>query len=375
MLPRVRMWHGDPVPIPQPEPINLHDYEALAAPLLSAQTWAYVAGGAGDEHTLAWNDAAWNRIRLLPRTLVDVARVDTSVEILGSSLSHPVLLAPTAAHRNYHPDAEPATLRGAAQAEALTVVSTLGSMTVAEIGDAAEGPWWFQLYVQRDRDFSLGLVRRAVAAGARALVLTVDTPMLGARDRDRRHGLHTVDGMEPPNLMGAPPTVAADPLGRRHTRVYNQHLDPTLTWETLAWLVDVSPVPVLVKGVVRADDAARAVDHGVGGIVVSNHGARNLDTVVATADALPAVVRAVDGQVPVLVDGGIRRGTDVAKALCLGASAVLVGRPAIWGLTVAGADGVADVVDLLRAELVMAMGLLGAPTLADLTPDLLAESR
>jgi len=197
--------------------------------------------------------------------------------------------------------------------------------------------------------------------------------LLGARDRDRRHGMHTVDGLEPPNLVDAPPTVVVDPSGPRHTRVYNRHLDPTLAWDTLDWLVGASPVPVLVKGVIRPDDAARAVEHGVAGILVSNHGARNLDTVVASADALPAVVSAVDGRVPVLVDGGIRRGTDVAKAICLGATAVLVGRPAIWGLTVAGADGVADVVDILRAELVMAMGLLGATRLDELTPDLLVR--
>jgi len=373
MLPRSCVWHGETVPIPTPEPVNLADYEQLTRGLLTQSTWAYVDGGAGDEHTRAWNDAAWNRWRLLPRVLVDVEHIDTSLPLLGTPLAHPILLAPTAAHRNYHPDAEPATLQGAARAEALCVMSTLGSTPLAELGAAATAPWWFQLYVQRDRDYSIGLVQRAVDAGARALVLTVDTPLLGARDRDRRHGMHTVDGLEPPNLVDAPPTVVVDPSGPRHTRVYNRHLDPTLAWDTLDWLVGASPVPVLVKGVIRPDDAARAVEHGVAGILVSNHGARNLDTVVASADALPAVVSAVDGRVPVLVDGGIRRGTDVAKAICLGATAVLVGRPAIWGLTVAGADGVADVVDILRAELVMAMGLLGATRLDELTPDLLVR--
>jgi 4-hydroxymandelate oxidase len=378
MLPRARLrgavWDGGRVSGADTEPINLHDYEELARPLLSATTWSYVAGGAGDEHSLAWNDDAWNRIRLLPHTLVDVSTLDSSLTLLGQELTHPILLAPTAAHANYHVGAELETMRGAATAEALAVMSTLGSRPVAELGAAAGGPWWFQLYVQGDRDYSAGLVERAVTAGASALVLTVDTPLLGVRDRDRRHGMNTVDGMQPPNLEGAPPTVVVDPDGLRHERIYNLHLDPTLSWDTLRWLVDVSSVPVLVKGVVRPDDARRAVDHGVAGMLVSNHGARNLDTVVATADALPGVVRAVNGQVPVLVDGGIRRGTDIAKAMCLGASAVLIGRPAIWGLAVAGADGVADVVDLLRAELLMAMALLGAPTLRDLTPDLLAAS-
>ncbi len=245
-------------------------------------------------------------------------------------------------------------------------MSTLGSTPVAELGEAALGPWWFQLYVQPDRAFTADLVQRAAAAGASAIVMTVDTPVLGARDRDRRLGGHTVDGMRPPNL--AP--VTDQPDGRLLSRVYNPHLDPSLTWDTLGWLIETSPIPVLVKGVVRPDDARRAADCGVAGVIVSNHGARNLDTVVATATALPGVVDAVEGRVPILVDGGIRRGTDVAKALGMGADAVLVGRPAIWGLTVAGADGVAHIVDLLLTELMMAMALLGAPTLKELNREL-----
>jgi 4-hydroxymandelate oxidase len=225
--------------------------------------------------------------------------------------------------------------------------------------------------VQADRDFTAQLVDDAVAAGAEALVLTVDTPLLGARDRDRRTGGHTVDGMQPPALDGVRPSVVLPPDPRPFQRIYNPHLDPSLTWETLEWLVDRSPVPVLAKGVVRADDARRCVDAGVGGIVVSNHGARNLDTVVPTAQALPGVVQAVKGSVPVVVDGGIRRGTDVAKALALGADAVMLGRPLIWGLTVAGADGVQWVLDTLWSEFAMAMGLLGAASVEDLTPDLI----
>jgi 4-hydroxymandelate oxidase len=352
-------------------PVNLHDYEALARDRLSDQTWNYVSGGAGDEHTLRWNADAWQQIQLWPRVLVDVSAVDTTVELLGHRLAQPVLLAPTAAQADYHPDGEEATLAGAAAAEALPVMSTLGSAPVEELGRSARGPWWFQLYVQPDRAFTQSLVARAVDAGASALVVTVDTPLLGARDTDRRLGGYSVDSMRPPNLSQLPVT-AADPAARPHERVYNPHLDPSLTWSTLRWLVDVSPVPVLAKGVLRADDASRAVDHGAAGVVVSNHGARNLDTVPATATALPGTVGAVGGQIPVLVDGGIRRGTDVAKALCLGADAVLVGRPAIWGLTVGGSDGVRDVVDLLRAELMMAMALLGAPSLAELGPDLVA---
>lgn len=351
--------------------MSVGDLEPIAQARLSDRTWDYVAGGAADEISLGWNDEAWRHLRLAPRALVDVSVIDTSVHLLGHDLAHPILLAPTAAHRQYHPGAEAATRRGADAAEALAIMSTLGSSEVPELGAAASGPWWYQLYVQADRAFTAALVDSVVAAGAEALVLTVDTPLLGARDRDRRTGGHTVDGMQPPALRGAAPSVVMPDEPRPYQRAYNPHLDPSLTWETLEWLVDISPVPVLPKGVVRADDAQRCVDAGVGGVIVSNHGARNLDTVVPTAQALPSVVRAVHGAVPVVVDGGIRRGTDVAKALILGADAVLIGRPAIWGLTVAGAGGVQWVVDTLWTELAMAMGLLGAPTVSELTADLI----
>ncbi len=351
--------------------VSVGDLEAFARERLTEHTWSYVAGGAADEISLGWNDGAWRELRLAPRVLVDVSHIDTAVRLLGRELPHPILVAPTAAHRQYHPESEPATRRGAAAAESLAVMSTLGSTSVVDLGRAADAPWWYQLYVQSDRDFTTALVESAVDAGAEALVLTVDTPLLGARDRDRRSGGHTVDGMQPPALAGAPPSVVVPPDPRPHERAYNPHLDPSLTWETLEWLVDLSPIPVLPKGVTRPDDAQRCVDAGAAGVIVSNHGARNLDTVMPTAQALPGVVHAIDGAVPVVVDGGIRRGTDVAKALILGADAVLIGRPAVWGLTVAGAEGVQWVIETLWTELAMAMGLLGAPTVDDLSVDLI----
>jgi 4-hydroxymandelate oxidase len=326
--------------------VNLHELEPLARERLTDQAYTYLTGGSGDEHTLRWNTEAWSRIRLAPRFLVDVSAIDTRLSLLGHHLAAPIVLAPTASHQLFHPDGELETFRGA----------------------AAAGPWWFQVYVQRDRGFTRDLVRRAADSGASALVLTVDLPVLGARDTDRRNSLGLPPGVEYANVRDL--ATAPDPLPPER-RVYNPHLDPTVTWEDLDWLASLVDVPVLVKGVLRPDDARRAVDHGAAALVVSNHGARNLDTVPATADALPRVVAEVGGELPVLVDGGIRRGTDVAKALMLGASAVLVGRPFVWGLAAYGADGVKLVVDMLRTELEMAMGLLGAPTLADLTTDLL----
>lgn len=349
-------------------PVNLHELEPLARERLTEQAYSYVAGGSGDEHSLRWNLEAWTRLRLAPRFLVDVSAIDTRLTLLGHDLAAPILLAPTAAHALYHPDGELETVRGAAAADTLHVQSTLASVGVDEVGAAATAPWWFQVYVQRDRGFTRELVQRATSAGASALVLTVDLPVLGARDTDRRNSLGLPPGVEYANLRGL--ALVPDELPPER-RVYNPHLDPSVTWPDLDWLASLVDVPVVVKGVLRREDARRSVDHGAAAVVVSNHGARNLDTVPATAEALPGVVAEVGSELPVLVDGGIRRGTDVAKALMLGASAVLVGRPYVWGLAVYGADGVKLVVDMLRTELEMAMGLLGAPTLADLTPELL----
>ncbi len=351
-----------------PAAVNVSELEPLARARLTDAAYAYLAGGSGDEHTLRWNVDAWARIRLAPHFLVDVGATDTRLHLLGHDLAAPILLAPTAAHRLFHPDGEVETVRGAAAADTLYIQSTLATVGVSEVGAAATGPWWFQLYIQRDRGFTRELLARAEDAGASALVLTVDLPVLGARDTDRRHGFELPEGLEYANLVGLDAVADELPPARR---VYNSRIDPTITWADLDWLRSVARVPLLVKGVLRSDDAVRAIDHGVDGLVVSNHGARNLDTVPATADALPQMVTAVDGRVPVLVDGGIRRGTDVAKALILGATAVLVGRPYVWGLAVDGADGVKLVVDMLRTELEMAMCLLGAPALADLTDDLL----
>jgi 4-hydroxymandelate oxidase len=354
--------------------ITLADLEVPAEERLSGPTWDYVAGGAGDEHTLRDQPQAWARHGLLPHAMVDVSSLSTTTTLLGTPLSHPILIAPTATHVRYHPQAELETLRGAALGQTLMTVSSLGSTPVAEFGTAASdlgSPWWMQVYLQRDRALSDVYLERAVAAGAQALMLTVDTPSLGARDRDKRDSFGVSQGLTFPNLDHLP--VPADPTPA-HRRIWNPHLANDVTPADITRLRERYGVPVLVKGVLRADDARRAVDAGAAAVIVSNHGARNLDTAPATADVLATVVDEVGREVPVLVDGGIRRGTDVATALCLGASAVLVGRPVLWGLTTYGAAGVAHVMELLRAELEMAMALLGAPTLADLDRTLLART-
>ncbi len=351
--------------------VHVGQLEPLARELLAGPIWDYVAGGAGDEVTLGMASSAWSDIPLAPHVLVDASTIDTSTELLGHTLAHPILIAPTARHVSYHPERELASMRGAATAGALPVFSSLASSTLAEISAAAtaeDSPWWFQLYVQNDHGWTQQLVEDAVSGGASALVVTVDTPTLGARDRDKRDNLGAAAGAQYPILAGMTPSPDSTPP---HRRIYNPHLSPSITWDDLEWLVDISPVPVIPKGILRPDDARRAVDYGVGAIIVSNHGARNLDTVPPTAVALPGVVGAADGAVPVLVDGGIRRGTDVAKALCMGAHAVLVGRPIIWGLATYGAAGVTHVIEMLRTELEMAMALLGAPTIPELVDDLI----
>ncbi|MFY3384195.1 alpha-hydroxy acid oxidase [Paracidovorax sp. MALMAid1276] len=358
-----------------PDVVSLPDHERRARGHLDDNAWAYFSGGAADEITLRSNRSAWDALTLWPRVLQRTAGGHTRVPLLGRTLAHPVLLAPVAFQRMAHPDGELAMAYAAAALGAGVVLSTQSSVplqTVARavLADAGRGPLWFQLYLQHDRGFTQALVQQAEEAGYEALVLTVDAPTSGARDAERRAGFRLPPGVEPVNLAGLQPP-AATPLRAGQSALFDGLLHHAPTWDDVEWLRSITRLPVLLKGVLHPADARQAVRAGAAGLIVSNHGGRTLDTAPATATALPRVVQAVHGAVPVLVDGGIRRGTDVLKAMALGASAVLVGRPAVYGLAHAGAAGVAHVLRLLRDELEIAMALTGCATLADASPALL----
>jgi 4-hydroxymandelate oxidase len=334
------------------EPVNVFDYEKLAQARMASHLWDFFAGGSDDEVTLRACRAAFERIRLRPRVLVDVSAIDTRTTALGTAVAMPVLIAPTAAHCVAHPDGECATAQAAGRAGTLMIASTVSTRTLEDIAQAATGAnaaLWFQLYVYPTFEVAAQLVRRAEAAGYRAIVLTVDLPRLGNRERDRRNNV----------TIPPPPYEEANLAG---VEKFGQQWVP-VTWDSLAWLRSLTTLPILLKGILTAEDALLAVEHGAAGIIVSNHGGRQLDTAIPGIEALPEIVEAVAGRCEVYVDGGIRRGTDILKALALGARAVLLGRPMLWGLAVNGADGAHHVLELLRRELELAMALAGRPTI------------
>jgi len=351
--------------------LNLDEFEAAARDTLPAMTYDFIAGGAEDERTVAGNRAAFGRRVLRNKALVDVATRDMRTHLLGLDLAHPIILAPTALHRVVHPDGEAETARGAAAAGALYTVSTATSTRLEDIAKAApESPRWFQLYHLGEREASEELIRLAVATGHRAIVLTVDVPLLGRRERDLRNAFTLPPGI---GMAHAYEPAWAPPSDDRSRAWASPIASANLTWDDLAWVrAAAGGLPLLLKGIVRGDDAERALNLGVDGIWVSNHGGRQLDGAIATLDALVDVAKAVAGNCAIVVDGGIRRGTDIVKALALGADAVAIGRPQLYGLAAGGAGGVQRVVELLRAELDLAMALVGAPSLAALEPDLVA---
>jgi isopentenyl diphosphate isomerase/L-lactate dehydrogenase-like FMN-dependent dehydrogenase len=347
------------------EPANLLDFEALARERMPQAAFDYVAGGADDEVTLRENRAAFERITFRPRVLRDVSRVEPGTTVLGEPTSFPVLLAPTAFQRLVHPEGEIAAARAAARAGVIFVASTLSSASLEEIA-AAGGPRWFQLYCGRDQEITRNLVERAAAHGYGAICLTVDVPRVGRRERDVRNRTALPPEALPANFRTLlPPT--AEQRGSAIERLVNEYLVRSLTWDDVKWVREITDRPLLLKGILTAEDARLAVEHGVQGIVVSNHGGRQLDGAPATVTVLPEIVQAVQGRAEVLLDGGVRRGTDVVKALALGARAVLIGRPYLWGLAVDGEAGVARVLALLRAEVELALALLGCPSVGDVT--------
>ncbi len=351
--------------------LSVTDIEREAKLRLDPAVYDYFAGGADDEITVLSNEAAFARIGLLPRVLRGAGPANLEATILGCPISMPVLIGPTAFHKLAHPEGERATARAAATAGTIMIVSMASTVAVEEVAAAARGAesgasnLWFQIYIQPDLGFTESIVQRAEAAGCSAVVVTVDSPTFGRRKRDLRNGFNDLPaGMCCENLRESG-------NGNGHGKARQIIFSSDLSWKSIEWLRKMTELKIVLKGIVHPEDAKLAVRHGADAVLVSNHGGRQLDTVPATIDLLPAIVDAVDGRIPLLLDGGIRRGTDVLKALVLGASAVAIGRPVLWGLALDGEAGVESVLEMLHSELERALTLCGCSSLRDLTPGLL----
>lgn len=340
--------------------VNLDELETLARERLPQMAFDYIAGGADDEWTLRENSAAFNRLQLVPRVLVDVSKRDLSTIVLDTKISLPVLIAPMAFHGLAHAEGELATARAAANAGTIFVASTMSNYSLEAIAETTPAPRWFQLYVYRDRDITRSLVERAVAAKYDALCLTVDAPLIGRRPRDMRNSFTLPEHLQIANFADTPRDDLPLEAHRSGLADYvASQWDSSLTWKDIEWLRGITSLPIVLKGIMSSDDARLAVEHGASAIIVSNHGGRQLNTAPATITVLPHIADAVEGRIEILLDGGIRRGTDVLKALALGARAVLLGRPVLWGLALDGEAGAGGVLDLLRAELNLALALTG----------------
>ena len=354
--------------------LNLDEFENAARAVLPQAVYDYYAGGADDEVTLRENRAAFARYALRPRVLVDTSAVDTTTQLFDQRLTGPVLIAPTAFQKLANIEGELATARAAAQYGTVYIASTVSTTSIENITAAAPASnIWLQLYVFRDRELTRDLVQRAETAGCRALCLTVTVPVQGKRERDARNRFSLPAGVEMANFSGLRQASLPESKGSALEMFIAREFDGSLTWSAVEWLASISKLPILLKGICHPDDAELAVEHGAAGIIVSNHGGRQLDSAIATLDALPAVADAVDGRVPVLIDGGIRRGTDVIKALALGATATLIGRPILWGLAVGGQAGVEAVLGLIHDEVARATALCGLCEPAAAAPDLLSR--
>lgn len=349
--------------------VNLLELDERAREQLTQGHYDYIAGAADDEMTNRRNRLDFERIELRPRYLVDVSNIDTATTVLGEAISLPVMLAPTAGHKLCCEDGELATARGAAKAGTVMILSTLSTVGMEEVAAETAGPKWFQLYVYKDREVTRQLVQRAEASGYKALCLTVDVPVIGNRERDLRNEFSLTQQYPLANFVDMKDMKLANmPVGvvneaSRFGAYISSKWDPSLTWDDFEWFRSITKLPIVIKGILTGEDAKLAVKHGAEGIVVSNHGGRQLDSVPSGISALPEVVEAVEGKCEVLMDGGVRRGTDVLKALALGARAVLIGRPYVWGLAIGGEEGVSAVLEILRRELSNAMALSGRPNI------------
>ncbi len=352
--------------------VSIANLEAIAKEVLEPVSRAYYESGAENEQALGRNRTAFDHCQLANRVLVDVSRRSARTTLLGHQVSMPIAIAPTAFHRLAHPEGEIATRRAAAEAGTLMVLSTLSNTPVEEVAAAAEGPLWFQLYIYRDRGITRDLIARVEKAGCSALVLTVDAPVLGKRDRDSIHQFSLPAHLSVANML--PAQMESLPNAPRDSGLagyFSALIDPSLCWNDLAWVAKNTSLPIVLKGVIRADDAVRARDAGCQGLIVSNHGGRQLDAAPATLDALPNIAQAVGTDIEVYLDGGVRRGVDAIKAIAWGARAVFVGRPILWGLACAGQEGVSRALAILADELDRALALCGCPTIADISADLL----
>ncbi|KAL4625296.1 peroxisomal (S)-2-hydroxyacid oxidase GLO4-like isoform X1 [Castanea sativa] len=346
------------------EPVNVNEFQELARQALPKMHYDYYTGGAEDQYTLKENVEAFRRITFRPRMLVDVSRIDFSTTVLGYNISAPIMIAPSGLHKLAHPEGEIATARAAAVSNTIMVLSSMSSCTIEEVASSCNAVRFFQLYVYKSRDVSAQLVQRAERNGYKAIVLTVDVPRLGRREADIKSKMIL---LQIKNFEGLSSTKVDNDDGSKLEAFAKRTFDDSLCWRDIGWLRSITKLPILIKGVLTREDAIKAVEVGVAGIVVSNHGARQLDYTPATITVLEEVVHAVGGKVPVFLDGGVRRGTDVFKALALGAQAVLIGRPAIYGLAAKGEYGVRKVIQMLKDELELTMALSGCPSVKDIT--------
>ncbi|XP_023916302.1 peroxisomal (S)-2-hydroxyacid oxidase GLO4 isoform X2 [Quercus suber] len=346
------------------EPVNVNEFQELAREVLPKMYYDFYAGGAEDQYTLKENVEAFHRIMIRPRILVDVSRIDMSTTVLGNKISAPILIAPTALHKLAHPEGEVATARAAAACKTIMVLSFTSSCTVEEVASGCNAVRFFQLYVYKKRDIAAVLVQRAERNGYKALVLTVDTPRLGRREADIKNKM-VAPRLK--NLEGLLSIEADSDNGSNLEAYAKETMDASLCWKDIEWLKSITNMPILIKGVLTGEDAIKAAEVGVAGIMVSNHGARQLDYTDATINVLEEVVQAVGGRVPVFFDGGVRRGTDIFKALAHGAQAVLIGRPVIFGLAAKGEYGVRQIIQMLKDELELTMALSGCPSVKDIT--------